>query len=677
MIRLSPATLCCFFMLILCHCLLSQAPAVKWEGYYPGGYELGNYVVNDIKESPYGGYVVAGGRKMDWKGLGYNQVMVMRMDDEGGGIRMNEVFTGYTIDSLFLNNERVLDTIPWDQAVNDMIMTPLPHLSYLVTGYRDLTLHSQETPPGLFLMEILGDGRVKFDSIYFNNNQHHMEGRCIQPAHGGGYVVAGSIREDGGSVSKILVTHLAADGRGRYVPEGLPAYTVIPVGLDGYASWVRPFGEGYLLGGTAHKNPNSGYDLFLMRTDGAFNPDWSAFYGMEYNDEFSDALISGDTLYVAGTASVPVPGTGYTRYQIYVVKAGASGEIIWDRTYGGATRHFAGKIMMSAEGNLLVAGEAYDKSMHSRMVLLEIDAQSGDSLWMESYGEFYTAGIRDAIRTSDFGYILAGRASAYSGQDPRTYVMRLNNAPGKERLVLERKDLALAIGPGAVLSDEIQVAVEKAGIFSLCVEIDSLIHPCVGDLEITLEHEGTVVSLVDRPVTSGENFIRTAFLDAAERSLGSGHAPYTGWFRPDQALAAFISHDPRGPWSLNVTDHGTSAKKSTRVLNGWSLNFLVESAGGGTGVPSADVLEGFGLCPVRPNPVQGEAWLRFRIPEAGMVRLSVYNLRGQLAEVLVEEKLPEGLHERKWIPSPSSPGTCFLQLESGGRVRVRKVILLQ
>ena len=51
---------------------------------------------------------------------------------------------------------------------------------------------------------------------------------------------------------------------------------------------------------------------------------------------------------------MPVPNTTYFRDQIYVAKLDTSGAVLWEDTYGGTNRHFANKIMMTGEGDLLV-----------------------------------------------------------------------------------------------------------------------------------------------------------------------------------------------------------------------------------------------------------------------------------------------------------------------------------
>ncbi len=662
-------------LLFLSTFIIAQAPTVTWDEFFPGTgkYEVGNYTANEIKQSPVDpGYVLVGSRSMTWKGNGYNEVLVMRVDQEGGSVQMNNIFTGTTIDQLYVDGVWVTDTVPWTQVANDMVFTYAEDNRYLITGYRDTTLISADTPPGLFLMEVRDDGRVAFDTLYKNDNNDWIMGRCIQPDLDGGYIIAGSIREDNSGPEKIMMIQLKKDEEGKYDNVTFPGYFRInPVGENGYANWVRPFGDGYLVAGSAYRT-NYKNDLFIQKVDDDMFEEWTLFYGDVDTDEFADGLLSGDTIYLAGSSKDPDTFT----YQIYVVKAESDGTIIWEETYGGSTTHFAQSIMRTGDGNLLVAGIT-SVGGYSEMVLLKIDAATGDSLWIQSYGsEFQSAGIRDAIRTADFNYVSAGRASYTASQDPRVYVTKFDN-PMTADLFLAKEGLDLDIVQGTPTKDVIDVSADKINLFGVVVKIDSLLHPSVGDLEITLEHGATTVSLVDQCSNSGENFIHTSFADAAELSINLRFAPYTGWFLPEEPLFPFLFHDPSGEWTLTITDHGTGGvKATTRVLKGWSLNLLTESSGG-VGIPTMESLANFGLEPIRPNPVNQEALISFQIPKPAAVNLKIYNQLGQEVASLAHEDLPEGVHSRIWNPGSLAPGTYFIHLEAGGMISVRKAMIVK
>jgi len=284
-------------MLLMVICINAQTPEITWDGNYPRANDQGNPSANDIKQSPYHDFVIVGSWKIATTN-GYSKVMLMQVDWEGNEIDVNQTFGGE-------NSEG----IPWDHEAYDMIITPQP--SYLVTGYRDTTLTSSASPPGLLLIEILRDGSVQFDSLYFNNNQHWIMGRCIQPAIEGGYIITGSFREDGGGAEQSFVARMVKDENGKYVFADVPSITIIPVGTSGYATWIRQFGDGYLLGGTANEGTGNKLDIFLQKLNADLTLDWTRFYGEKDSDEFADAVIYGETVYLAGSKGVPIPDTKY------------------------------------------------------------------------------------------------------------------------------------------------------------------------------------------------------------------------------------------------------------------------------------------------------------------------------------------------------------------------------
>ncbi len=654
------------FLCISFHSHSQFPPSVIWEESFPGVYQTGNYTANDIKQSPLGGFVITGRRNMDSQFGGYGEVMVIRVDEEGKEISMNQTFTGTS------------GEFPWDQEANDMIITPMPVISYLVVGYRDKTPYGWETPPGLLLMQIWGNGNVLFDSLYFNNTEHHIIGRCIQPAINGGYMIACSFREDGEGTEKTLLTRLVQNEDGDFVPVDYARYIVVPVGESGYASWIRPCRDGYYMGGTALKDNNSLFDLFIQKLDEHRNLIWTRYYGFDKSDEFADAILADNHLFITGSANVEDPISKYRKDQIYVVKVTLEGDIVWEKTYGVSNRCYANKIMMTGEGNLLVAGTAYDQSMHTQMILLKINAENGESLGSHSYGsQFENAGIRDAIRTDDFGYLVAGRGSYTGLQDPRVYLTKLDHGDGSEYFEIPSWGLGIPITPGSPAEDIIHYTTEADSIYGVNVLIDSLIHPSVGDLEVRLSHGGATVILADRPVHSGEAFIRTGFGDSQYRLLDWDFAPYSDWYKPEERLSVFRMHKPAGEWTLSITDFGSAARKSTTgFLEGWSLNLLTGKSTG-TWVNSAEALEGFGIKRVSPNPIKEEARILFSLKEPGEASLHIYNMNGQRVDAISMTNLNQGNHEWKWKPGSLAPGAYFLQLETRRGVSIRKVVVQQ
>jgi len=123
------------------------------------------------------------------------------------------------------------------------------------------------------------------------------------------------------------------------------------------------------------------------------------------------------------------------------------------------------------------------------------------------------------------------------------------------------------------VSDTIDVA-DSRQILDLNVRLD-ITHPFVGDLVVSLTSpSGKVVTLVNRRGGSGQNYTNTLLDDEGPTTLAQGFAPFTGTFRPDNALSGFDGLSALGVWTITVND---AAALNSGVLNSWSLDFTLSN----------------------------------------------------------------------------------------------------
>ncbi len=91
--------------------------------------------------------------------------------------------------------------------------------------------------------------------------------------------------------------------------------------------------------------------------------------------------------------------------------------------------------------------------------------------------------------------------------------------------------------------------------------------------------------------------------------------------------------------------------------------------------PVSHLPTAFALYQNYPNPFNPSTEIRYAIPEAADVRLSVVNLLGQVVAHLVQERQMPGEYHVQWKPEARSSGVYFYTLEAG-KVRVTKKMLL-
>jgi subtilisin-like proprotein convertase family protein len=120
---------------------------------------------------------------------------------------------------------------------------------------------------------------------------------------------------------------------------------------------------------------------------------------------------------------------------------------------------------------------------------------------------------------------------------------------------------------------------ENIKILDLNVHLD-LSFPRTGNLHVWLiSPSGTLVTLTYRHGGDEANFADTIFDDEADASIAEGLAPFSGSFRPDDALGAFDDQDAFGTWQLVIQN--VSEVRSRGTLNGWGLEILPGELGGG------------------------------------------------------------------------------------------------
>lgn len=90
-----------------------------------------------------------------------------------------------------------------------------------------------------------------------------------------------------------------------------------------------------------------------------------------------------------------------------------------------------------------------------------------------------------------------------------------------------------------------------------------------------------------------------------------------------------------------------------------------------------DVPASFALWQNYPNPFNPSTQIRFALSRASNVRLEVFNLAGQRAAVLVNERMEAGYHTVRWDASGMASGVYFYRITAAGFAQTRKMFLVR
>lgn len=76
-----------------------------------------------------------------------------------------------------------------------------------------------------------------------------------------------------------------------------------------------------------------------------------------------------------------------------------------------------------------------------------------------------------------------------------------------------------------------------------------------------------------------------------------------------------------------------------------------------------------------PNPFNPTTTIRFGLPQSDFVSISIYNISGQLIEILHEGEMSAGFHNVSWNGNRVSSGVYFVMLKSTNNIIKQKIIL--
>lgn len=109
------------------------------------------------------------------------------------------------------------------------------------------------------------------------------------------------------------------------------------------------------------------------------------------------------------------------------------------------------------------------------------------------------------------------------------------------------------------------------------------------------------------------------------------------------------------------------------------LKAAIDEMGGTTGIEYAntELPSDYSLDQNYPNPFNPSTTIRFSIPEAGNVKVSVYDVLGKEVEVLVSENMNAGVFNVSWDASRYASGIYFYKLQSDNFVSIKKMVLIK
>lgn len=182
---------------------------------------------------------------------------------------------------------------------------------------------------------------------------------------------------------------------------------------------------GYIITGSTSSFGQGNTDMYLLKLDSMGQVKFEKSFGGVSNEIGKSIVqLTSDSGYVmAGYTS----SSGVGGYDMYLVKADKNGNLVWQKTIGGADWDFANSLQATTDGGFIIGGTTYSYGNgNADGYVVKTDA-NGDTLWTRTYGGANDDEFKSVIQTADGNYALTGYTKSYNDVDSGdVWVFKLN-----------------------------------------------------------------------------------------------------------------------------------------------------------------------------------------------------------------------------------------------------------
>jgi hypothetical protein len=216
-----------------------------------------------------------------------------------------------------------------------------------------------------------------------------------------------------------------------------------------------------------------------------------------------------------------------------------------------------------------------------------------------------------------------------------------------------------------------------------------------GDLDAYVVNNGAN-KLIRNEQTYGHHWLEVNLVGVASNSYGQGARVriVTGAANQMREIAGASGYVSQGPLAarfglgtastvdtLEVIWPSTAVQVFSGIAGDQSLEIVEDNLSGPADGPEGP--EEFRLYPARPNPFMRATMLRYDLPEAAPVSLTIHDVAGRVVRELKSGGSEEpGRYTVYWDGHndrgrPAAPGVYYCRISAGGRAALRRMLLLR
>ncbi|WP_299366893.1 hypothetical protein [Winogradskyella sp.] len=279
-----------------------------------------------------------------------------------------------------------------------------------------------------WLLKFDAQDNLQWQKTYGGDNDDR--GSDIIQTQDGGYAILGYSFSNNGDIT---------------ANAGLQDFWLAKLDPNGNISWQKSFGfqgadsgisiiqtndQGYLVSGildvtasggqgetSINLNKHAGGDYWALKLDSLGNLEWSRYFGGNFTDTPEGIVQTNDNGFIiaGGSDSNDTDiSSNIGTYDFWVIRISSTGDLVWEKSFGGGQIDEARAIVSSEDGNFIIAGDtrSNDNDISNNLGaadlwLIKISPE-GDLIWEKTIGGTSFDVARALIRSQNSGFVLAG-----------------------------------------------------------------------------------------------------------------------------------------------------------------------------------------------------------------------------------------------------------------------------
>ncbi len=193
---------------------------------------------------------------------------------------------------------------------------------------------------------------------------------------------------------------------------------------DDRGNSVQPTSDGgYIIAGSTVSLGAGGSDVYLVKTDASGNMTWQkTFGGTDYDTGNSVQATSDGGYIITGTTN----SSGAGGNDAYLIKTDSSGNMTWSQTIGGVGNDWGSSVQPTADGGYIIVGLTTSFGAGGSDVYLIKANASGNITWTQTIGGVGNDSGSFVQPTADGGYIIVGLTTSFGAGGYDVYLIKTN-----------------------------------------------------------------------------------------------------------------------------------------------------------------------------------------------------------------------------------------------------------